>query len=180
VQSASPAEKAGIKRGDVIVGINNHSVVDSNALRNLVASIAPGTNVKVSALRDGKEENFQVALAELPEEKPADSGDQTESDTAAGRTGKFGMTLQPLTSDAASRFGLEVNDQGLLIARVSADGSAANAGLRQGDLIQEVNRRPVRTIADFTAAVQQSGARPVLLLVKRRVAVIYVTLRQDS
>ena len=180
VQTASPAEKAGIKRGDVIVGINNHTVVDSNTLRNLVASIAPGTDVKVSALRDGKEQNFQVALAELPEEKPPTNDDQTDSDSAAGRTDKFGMTLQPLTTNAASRLGLEASDQGLLITRVTADGSAANAGLRQGDLIQEVNRKPVRTIADFTAAVQQSGARPVLLLVKRRDAVIYVTLRQDS
>jgi S1-C subfamily serine protease len=90
------------------------------------------------------------------------------------------MTLQPLTPDGASRFGLEANDQGLLITRVSNDGIAADAGLRQGDLIQEVNRRPVRTIADFTAAVQQVASRPVLLLVKRRDAVIYVTLRQDS
>jgi Do/DeqQ family serine protease len=181
VQSASPAEKAGIKRGDVIVGINNHTVVDSNALRNLVASIAPGTDVKVSALRDGKEQNFQVALAELPAEKPTNSDEQTEGDVSTGRTtGKFGMTLQPLTADGASRFGLEANDQGLLITRVSNDGIAANAGLRPGDLIQEVGRKPVRTIAEFTAAVDQAGARPVLLLIKRRDAVIYVTLRQDS
>src|SRR6476661_104241 len=131
VQSASPAEKAGIKRGDVIVGINNHTVVDSNALRNLVASIAPGTDVKVSALRDGKEQNFQVALAELPAEKPTNSDDQTEGDISTGRTtGKFGMTLQPLTTDSASRFGLEATDQGLVITRVSNDGIAANAGLR--------------------------------------------------
>jgi Do/DeqQ family serine protease len=180
VQSSSPAEKAGLKRGDVIVGINNRTIADSNALRNIVASIAPGTNVKVSALRNGKEENFQVALAELPEDKPANGETDTESDTTAGRTGKFGMSLQPLTSDAASRFGLEANDQGLLITRVNPEGTAADAGLRQGDLVQEVNRKPVRTIADFSAAVQQSGTRPVLLLVKRGGAEIYVTLRQDS
>jgi len=181
VQSAGPAEKAGLKRGDVIVGINNHAIADSNALRNLVASIAPGTNVKVSALRDGKEQNFQVALAELPERKPVDTdGDATESDTTSVRSGKFGLSLQPLTADSAARFGLEAGDQGLLISRVNPEGSAANAGLRQGDLIQEVNRKPVKTIADFTTAVQQSGSRPVLLLVKRRDAVIYVTLRQDS
>lgn len=180
VTPASPAEKAGIKRGDVIVGINNHTVADSNVLRNLVASIPPGTNVKVSALRDGREQNFQVALAELPERKASDSEGGTDTDSDIGKTGKFGLTLQTLTADAVSRFGLEAGDQGLLITRVSPDGSAANAGLRQGDLIQEVNRKPVRTLADFSAAVQQSGSRPVLLLVKRRDAVIYVTLRQDS
>ena len=180
VTPASPAEKAGIKRGDVIVGINNHTVADSNVLRNLVASIPPGTNVKVSALRNGREENFQVALAELPERKSSDSEGGTDTDSDQGKTGKFGLTLQTLTADAVSRFGLEAGDQGLLITRVSPDGSAASAGLRQGDLIQEVNRKPVRTLADFSAAVQQSGSRPVLLLVKRRDAVIYVTLRQDS
>ena len=94
--------------------------------------------------------------------------------------GKFGLTVQPLTADAASRFGLAANDQGLLVTRVDPNGAAANAGIRQGDLIQEVNRRPVRNPVDFSAAVQQSGARPALLLVKRQDAVIYLTLRSAS
>src|SRR4029078_8773956 len=71
VSPTSPAEKAGIKRGDVITAINNQPVVDSNSLRNMVARISPGSNVKVSALRDGREQNFQVALAELPQRAPA-------------------------------------------------------------------------------------------------------------
>jgi len=179
VSPAGPAEKAGLQRGDVIVGVNNHQVIDSNGLRNLVASISPGTNVKVSALRDGKEENFQVALAELPERKQAESDDETDS-TAAPSSGKFGLTLQNLTSDAAQKFGLEANDQGLLVTRVNPSGAAANAGIRQGDLIQEVNRKPVRSVADFSAAISQSGSRPALLLIKRREAVVYVTLRQES
>ena len=179
VSPEGPAAKAGLKRGDVIVGINNQSVADSNVLRNVVASIAPGTNVKVSAVRDGKEQNFQVALAELPERRPVDSDEQTESDASVGG-GKFGLTLQTLTPDSASRFGLEPGDQGLLVTRVNPAGSAADAGIRQGDLVQEVNRRPVRTIADFTAAIQQSGTRPSLLLIKRRDQTVYVTLRQDS
>ena len=179
VQPEGPAEKAGIKRGDVITGINNHLVVDSNALRNTVAGISPGTNVKVSAVRDGKEQNFQVALAELPETKQPQSEDETEG-AAAPASGKFGLTLQNLTADAAQRFGLDANDQGLLVTRVNSSGVAADAGIRQGDLIQEVNRKPVRTVADFSAALQQSGNRPALLLIKRRDAVVYVTLRQDS
>src|SRR6476620_8974263 len=179
VSPTGPAEKAGLKRGDVIVGINNQPVGDSNVLRNLVASIAPGTNVKVSALRDGREQNFQVALAELPARKPAEGEDESEGDSTVG-SGKFGLTLQNLTADAASRLGLDPGDQGLLVTRINPAGAAANAGIRQGDLIQEVNRKPVRTLAEFSAAVQQSGTRPVLLLIKRRDAVIYVTLRQDS
>ncbi len=179
VSPTSPAEKAGIKRGDVITAINNQPVVDSNSLRNMVARISPGSNVKVSALRDGREQNFQVALAELPQRAPAGSEDETEGATTTG-SGKYGLTLQNLTPESASRFGLDSNDQGLLVARINPSGIAANAGIRQGDLIQEVNRKPVRTINDFGAAIQQSTTRPALILIKRRDAVIYVTLRQES
>jgi serine protease Do len=180
VSPTGPAEQAGIKRGDVIVGVNNQPVADPNVLRNLVASISPGTNVKVSALRDGKEQNFQVALAELPERKTAGSDEQSDSEGTAANTGKFGLTLQTLTADSASRFGLDAGDQGLLVTRVNPNGTAADAGIRQGDLIQEVNRKPVRALAEFSAAIRQSGQRPALLLVKRRDVVIYVTLRQES
>jgi Do/DeqQ family serine protease len=180
VSPAGPAEKAGLKRGDVIVGINNQTVIDPNSLRNLVAGQSPGTSVKVSAVRDGKEENFQVALAELPERKPSsDSEEQSDNETGVG-SGKFGLTLQTLTADSASRSGLEPSDQGLIVTRVNPAGTAANAGIRPGDLIQEVNRKPVRTLADFSAALQQSGTRPALLLIKRRDQTVYVTLRQES
>jgi periplasmic serine protease, Do/DeqQ family len=180
VSPAGPAEKAGLKRGDVIVGINNQTVIDPNSLRNLVAGQSPGTSVKVSAVRDGKEENFQVALAELPERKPSsDSEEQSDNETGVG-SGKFGLTLQTLTADSATRSGLEPSDQGLIVTRVNPAGTAANAGIRPGDLIQEVNRKPVRTLADFSAALQQSGTRPALLLIKRRDQTVYVTLRQES
>ena len=66
------------------------------------------------------------------------------------------------------------------MTRVDPSGSAANAGIRQGDLIQEVNRQAVKTPTEFSAAVQQSGAKPALVLVKRRNAVIYMTLKANS
>jgi len=180
VSPAGPAEKAGLKRGDVIVGINNQTIVDPNTLRNLVAGQSPGTNVKVSAVRDGKEQNFQVALAELPERKPSSDSDEPSDSETGVSSGKFGLTLQTLTADSASKSGLEPGDQGLLVSRVNPAGTAANAGIRPGDLIQEVNRKPVRTLADFSAALQQSGTRPALLLIKRRDQIVYVTLRQES
>ena len=179
VQSGGPAERAGIKRGDVITAINKQPIVDNNSLRNLVAGQSPGSNVDVTALRNGRDQNFQVALAELPDRPRPDSDEESSS---AGGTGneKFGITLQPLTPGMASRLGLDTDDQGLLVTKIDPNGSAANAGIRQGDLIQEVNRQPVRTIAEFSAAVLQSGARPALVLVKRRNSVVYLTLKAGS
>jgi S1-C subfamily serine protease len=180
VQNGGPAEKAGLKRGDVITAINKQPVIDNNGLRNLVASMPPGSNVDVTALRNGRNQDFQVALAQLPDrEQPASDDDDTSSSGTTGNT-KFGLTVQPLTAETASRYGLDADDQGLLVTRVDPSGSAANAGIRQGDLIQEVNRQAVKTPTEFSAAVQQSGAKPALVLVKRRNAVIYMTLKANS
>ena len=178
VQTGGPAETAGLKRGDVITGINNQSVGDTNSLRNSVASLAPGSNVNVKALRDGREATFQVALAELPDRPRSDTDDSDTSGSPS--TGKYGMSLQPLTADLASRMGLAADDQGLVVTRVDPNGTAADAGIRQGDLIQEVNRRPVHNLTEFTAAVQQSSTRPALVLIKRGQALVYVTLRASS
>ena len=179
VQAGGPAERAGLQRGDVITAINKQPVVDNNSLRNLVASLPPGSKVDVTAQRNGRDQNFQVPLAELPDRQRPDSEEET---SGAGATGneKYGMALQPFIPGTAQRYGLDPDDQGLLVGRVDPNGSAANAGIRQGDLIQEVNRQPVRSVTDFSAAIQRSGARPALVLVKRRGAVIYLTLKANS
>jgi len=179
VSSGGPAERAGIKRGDVITAINKQPVVDNNGLRNLVASLPPGSNVDVSTLRNGRDQNFQVALAELPD-RPRPDSDEESSSTGGSSNEKFGLSVQPLTAEMASRYGLDADDQGLIVTRIDPNGSAANAGIRQGDLIQEVNREAVRTVPQFVAAVQQSGPRPALVLVKRRNNVVYLTLKAAS
>jgi Do/DeqQ family serine protease len=177
VTAGGPADKAGIKRGDVITAVNNTPINDPNSLRNTVAGMAPGTNATVTVQRNGRDQNVSVALAELP-----DRPRETEETSSNGSTGneKYGLSLQVFTAEMAQRYGLDPEDQGLLVSRVDPSGSAATAGIRQGDLIQEVNRRPVRNVADFTAAVQLSGSRPALLLVKRRNAVTFLTLRPGS
>src|SRR4030095_7544472 len=114
---------------------------NTSALRNSVASMAPGTSVNVKAVRDGREASFQVALAELPAQERPDANDSDTSGSSP--TGKFGMSLQPLTPETASRMGLAANEQGLVVTRVDPEGSAADAGIRPGDLIKEVNRRTV-------------------------------------
>lgn len=182
VSPGGPADRAGIKRGDVITSINNQTTTDNNVLRNQVAGLAPGATATVSLLRNGREQNVQVTLAELPNQQRAENEDSDSGagDGASAGTERFGLTLQPLTSDAASRYGLDATDQGLLVTRVDPSSNAAAAGIRQGDLIQEVNRQPVKSLVEFGNAVRQSGSRPALVLLKRRNAVIYVTLRAGS
>jgi serine protease Do len=174
VQAGGPAEKAGIKRGDVITAFNGQSIIDSNALRNLIASSSPGSEATLTLLRDGREQKVVVTLGELPvRERPEgeESGEQSQG------LGRFGLTLQPLTPELAGRLGLEANAQGLVVTRLDPSGAAAEAGILQGDLIQEVNRQPVRTLGDFNGAISRSGTRPALILVNRRGNTIYLTLR---
>ena len=180
VAAGSPAERAGIKRGDVITAINNQGVADNNAARNEIAKLAPGSNATVTVVRNGREQNVQVTLAELPNRQQPNSDDDSGEQGATGGSERFGLTLQPLTSDSAQRYGLDADDQGLLVTRVDPSSNAATAGIRPGDLIQEVNRQPVKTFAEFTSAIRQSGSRPALVLIKRRNNVIYVTLKAGS
>jgi S1-C subfamily serine protease len=180
VANGGPAERAGLKRGDVITAINKQPVIDNNSLRNLVASQPPGSNVDVTASRNGRDQNFQVALAELPDRERPESEEEDTSSTGAAGNQKFGLTMQPLTAAMAQRSGLEATDEGLLVTRIDPNGSAAEAGIRQGDLIQEVNRQPVKTVVEFSAAMQRSGAKPALVLVKRRNGVVYLTLKTNS
>src|ERR1044072_7196102 len=180
VAAGGPAERAGIKRGDVITAINNQPVADNNSLRNQVASLGPNSNATVTFVRNGREETAQVTLTELPDQPKGNSDDNNSEEGGSTGNQRFGLSLQPLTSESAQRYGLETGDQGLLVTRVDPTSVAADAGIRQGDLIQEVNRQPVRTFAELSSALRQSGSRPALVLIKRRDNVIYLTLKANS
>lgn len=179
VAEGGPAEQAGIQRGDVITAINKQPIVDNNGLRNLVASLGPGAKVDVTVQRNGRDRNFQVALAELPD-RPRPETEESSSGGASTGNERFGLTLQPLTATLASRYGLDPGEQGLVVMRVDPSSNAASAGIRQGDLIQEVNRQPVRTFAEFNAVLQQAGSKPALVLLRRRDQVIFVSLKPGS
>ena len=182
VQKGSAAEKAGLKQGDVIVSFNGSAVNDANELRNLVAATQPGTDATVTVLRDGREQQIKVTLGELTAEAAAGreegggggGGEQSEG-------GKLGIGVTPLTPETASRFRLPTDKQGLVVTDVDPSGPAADAGLQQGDLIEQANRRPVKSIEDLRAALQAAGDRPLLLLVTRgEQGSLFVTIRPKS
>jgi Do/DeqQ family serine protease len=179
VTPGGPAERAGIQRGDVVTAINNQAVVDHNSLRNQIARLTPGSTANVTVVRNGREQNMQVALAELPDRQRPET-EESSGNNGNGTNERFGLSLQPLTGEMASRYGLDAEDQGLVVTRVDPASNAANAGIRQGDLIQEVNRQPVRSIAGFSSAIRASGSRPALILIKRRNNMVYLTLRPGS
>jgi serine protease Do len=175
VQPGSPAERAGLRRGDVITAINGAPVSDSNSLRNQVARIQPGTEVTLTISRDNREQQVRVTLAELPADKSRAAAGDSSGDTT--NTGKLGIRVEPLTPALASRFELPSSAQGLIVTNVDPVGPAAEAGIREGDLIDEVNRQPVRSVTDLQAAIQRTGERPALLLINRRGDSLFLTVR---
>jgi serine protease Do len=180
VQPGSAAARAGVERGDVITALNGQEVNEPNVLRNLVAAATPGTEVTLTVVRGGQERQVQAALGELsgggasPER--GQRGDGGGDDGGAG--GRLGITAEPLSPELAARLGLPEGAEGLVVLNVEEGGPAASAGLRQGDLIEQANSRPVRTVEELRAAVADAADRPLLLLVNRpRAGTIFVTVR---
>ncbi|HEV7892503.1 MAG TPA: DegQ family serine endoprotease [Pyrinomonadaceae bacterium] len=178
VRPASPAASAGVKRGDVIVAFNGAPVVDSNAFRNMVARMQPGTPVTFTVARDGRELELRATLAELPVN---DSKDEGEAAAGAGASnaeaGKLGVAVEPLTPETAARMELPRDTRGLVVTSVDPEGPGTDAGLRRGDVLSEVNRKPVSTREELRSALAGSGTRPVLLLVTREGQTIFLTVR---
>jgi serine protease Do len=168
VQKGSAAEKAGLKSGDVITAFNGNAVSDANELRNLVAATQPGTDAALTILREGREQQLKVTLGELT--ASSDGGSRDEGEGGGGEQsegGKLGLIVVPLTPEIASRLHLPEDKQGLVVNGVDPSGPAAEAGIQQGDLIEQANRQPIKSIEDLRAAIQNVGDRPLLLLITR-------------
>jgi Do/DeqQ family serine protease len=172
VTAGSPADKAGIRRGDVITAVNGAAIKDSNDLRNDVAQMAPGSTARLTVVRDGKEQSLNVTLAERKAAE-AERGEESGANSS-NRSGAFGMGVEPLTRDRAQELGIQASS-GVLVAEVQPGGRAADAGLRPGDVITEVDRRPVNN-PDALRAALKDGTKPALLLVQRGQATVYMTL----
>jgi Do/DeqQ family serine protease len=176
VQPGSAAAGAGLKQGDVITKLNGAEVNDSNAFRNRVAGTQPGTAVTLAVLRDGREQELRATLGERkPESAGRDDENGGPDGNAAG--GRLGLSVEPLTSEAAAQLKLPAGTQGLVVRGVDPEGPAAEAGLRQGDVILEVNRQPARSVEQVRGALQQNGGRPLLLLVGREGNSLFMTVR---
>jgi Do/DeqQ family serine protease len=178
VEPDGAAARAGLKQGDVITAVDGVKVADSNALRNRIAGTKPGSSVDLEIVRNGKTQNVRATLDALESAKTqASRGGQ---DSEGPEFGPTGMSVQSLTPQIAQELGLTKHKEGVVIRDVDPDGAAAEAGLRAGDVITQVNGEAVKTPNELKSALSASRERPALLLVTREDADIFVALRHPK
>jgi serine protease Do len=168
----SPAARAGMKTGDVIVRFAGVEVRDGRHLRNLVASTAPGTKVPLELIRDGKPLTLTATVEKQASE---DSPEAPSPEPPGSRLEKLGVAVQPLTPQLARQLRVDVT-RGVVITDVAEDSPAETAGLQKGDVIVEANRTPVASPDELAEVLARAQDPNVLLLIRRQDASMFVVL----
>jgi serine protease Do len=171
VTKDSPAEKAGLRQGDIVIEFAGAPVDSVGPFRNRVALSPPGSEQKMTILRDGKRKTIKITLGTLPDERASVHSDPSEVD-------ELGLIVQPLTQELAQRFGY-TDTEGVIVTQVAPGSIAASARIRPGTLIQEVNQQKVTTPAEFQKAMEEGSKDTVLLLLRQGDAIRYVALRRN-
>ncbi len=163
-----PAERAGVKTGDVIIEFDRRPIKDSADLPQQVARLAPGSAVQLKLIRDGRETTLPITVGEMKDVEVA----------ASTQEGELGLTVQPLTPQLAENLGLERAD-GLVISAVKPGSAADEAGLRAGDVVVEINRQAVKSLADYNREIARNDkAKSVLFLVRRGQSSLFLALKR--
>ncbi|MGH7909811.1 MAG: PDZ domain-containing protein, partial [Thermodesulfobacteriota bacterium] len=169
VTSGSPADKAGVKRGDVIFEFNGHKIKKNGELSRTVATTPPGTEVELKLLRDGIEKTLSVKLGVLI---PENSDSEELQNVQSG----LGLTVDELTPEIAKRLGVE-NERGVIITKVDSRSPADDAGFKIGDLILEINRKIITTSEDYKNILSSlTNGQKALFLVKRKEVILYIAI----
>jgi serine protease Do len=167
----SPGAKAGLQKGDVITALNGQKIADYTDLRLRISQTAPGTSVNLEVYRNGQKQQMKTTLVEFPE-KAETAQNEPQGETPALE----GVQVENLTNDIAQQLNLPAGTRGVIITRVDPDSTAAETGLQRGDVIQEVNRKPVNNVEQFRAAVRAAANQPLLLLINRGGSSSYVVI----
>jgi serine protease Do len=168
VEKGTPGAKAGLKEGDVITALDGHPVHDGQDLRKEIASTAPGKQVNMSVVRDGKTETLKATIEEQPKDFAAK---EQQEEPAAPRNrnrkmvtvDKIGVEVSDVTKAQADQLGFRDN-AGALVVKVDENSVAAEGGLEKGLLVRKVDRKPVKSAAEFKAAVEKGSLDKGLLL----------------
>ncbi|MBF0279361.1 MAG: DegQ family serine endoprotease [SAR324 cluster bacterium] len=166
----SPAKKAGLRRGDVIVALNQENILSSDDLRNKVGLITPESKVSFKVIRQGRAEDVDVQLGKRPSNKQL-------SQVPIQETNSIGVKVQNLTPELAKKFDVQ-QKAGIVIVEVAENSEAFNAGLRVGNIIQEINRQSIVDVKSFEEALEKADLeKGILLLVSTRQQSQYLVLK---
>ncbi|MCW8935856.1 MAG: DegQ family serine endoprotease [Gammaproteobacteria bacterium] len=170
VAKGSPAEKSGLKQGDVIIAYRGKPVTDVGDFRNQVSLTVPGKQEKLTIIRNGREKQLMVTIGK-------DSVDQVVAKGPAQSSEQLGLTVQTITDDLARQFNVRPG-QGVVVTDVKPGSLAAMTGIRVGTVILQVDRKPMKKASDFTQAIENAGSnKRVLLLVRSGNSQHYIVLR---
>jgi serine protease Do len=167
VAPKTPSEKAGMKTGDVITAVNGKKISDARELRLMIGSMAPGSKAQMQVNREGQTKTFDVQLAEMPAGVTEEGGPEASPEESAQpeKTTVFGgVAVADITHDIRSALNLPKDVQGAVIVEVDADSPAGKAGLREGDVIQEVNKQRVKNAKDLVGVSKQLKPNEKILM----------------
>ena len=166
VEVGSAGERAGMQVGDVVLEVDGEAVKDAGDLPRIIGEKAPGTKVRVKVWREGAEQTVEATLEQMQPKQQAGQSDSTDS--------KLGISARPLTENEARRLNLKPG-QGVLVQ--SADGAAARAGIRSGDVLLAVNNQPVDSVATLRRLVDAAGKQFALLVQRGEEGRIFVAVK---
>ena len=172
VTEGSPAARAGIQKGDIILELNGRRVADSRELRLKISQMAPGSDVRMRIFRDGSRRDVELKLGELPNDQAR------ATERGASNSPISGIAVDNLNAQILRELNLPSNTSGVVITGIEPGSAAEAAGLQRGDVIQEVNRRPVTSTTEFDRALRSAGNESILLLVNKGGRTSYIVLDQ--
>jgi serine protease Do len=168
-----------VKSGDVITELNGHRILDGSALQIAVSQDQPGTSINLGIMRDGKPMTLSVKVGEY--QKSGTRVAENEGNGGQGNTGKLGLAVDDLDQDARQQLNVPPTVKGAAIADVRPGSPAEDAGLQPGDVVVEVNRKPVASAEQFVSAVHaQPAGKDMLLLVWSKGNASYRVLHQNA
>jgi serine protease Do len=170
VMEGGPAEKAGVKRGDLIISYDGKKVKDNDTLPRLVAATEIGKKVRLVLIRDKRQMEVDVVVGELQDEALKVKKTEVEKD--------IGLVVQDITAEIAKHLNLK-DKRGVIVTDVIPGSPAQDADLRSGDIIREIGRRPVRSVAEFKDALKRSNVKEgIVMLIQRDNTTFYAVIRQ--
>ncbi len=179
VEAGQPADRAGVKAGDIITEFQGQKVEDATQLRNLIAQNPPGSTVRFKVWRDGSERELTATLAEMELAQARTSSRDSGGGTGAGGL-LSGIQVEDLTPEIRRRLNLPPTARGVVITSVEFDSNAAAAGLQRGDVIEEVDRQPISNLSEFNAALKKAGKKSLLLRVRNQQGARFVVVQAQE